>query len=227
MTVITLTRLHFNSSGSYKCEVSTDRPNFETVVRNGNMTVMAFPNDIPKIDGIHTWYNVGDYISGNCTSMPSNPAAELSWYINQNKSDSWLLRKYPVMTTDEYLYSQALGIHFQLDKSHFGNKSQLELRCTAKIADLPEWHRTVTIQPAYSRLTNEKPAPDRYRNNFGPLTPPGSGSAPMKLQPARQLSSKQLTLKMKGSVTDALMENFRKHTLSSHREYLKRSQSTK
>lgn len=49
------------------------------------MCIAVFPNDDPKIDGIHTWYNVGDYISGNCTSVRSNPAAELSWFINQDK----------------------------------------------------------------------------------------------------------------------------------------------
>lgn len=81
--------------------------------------------------------------------------------------ESWKLVKYPVMTTEEYLYFQTLGIHFQLEKTHFGNNSRLELRCTAKIVDLPEWHRTVTIYPASSRFTNEKPAPDRYQNNFG------------------------------------------------------------
>lgn len=44
-----------------------------------------FPNDDPTIDGIQPWYNFGDYITGNCTSARSNPAAELSWYINHDK----------------------------------------------------------------------------------------------------------------------------------------------
>ncbi|XKL65470.1 hypothetical protein PGB90_008890 [Kerria lacca] len=86
MTVITLKPLNFNSTGSYRCEVSTDGPNFETVVRNGNMTVIVFPNDKPVIDGIQSWYNVGDYITGNCTSARSNPPAELFWYINHNET---------------------------------------------------------------------------------------------------------------------------------------------
>lgn len=41
MTEITLYPLSFNSTGSYYCEVSTDGPNFDTVVKSGNMTVMG------------------------------------------------------------------------------------------------------------------------------------------------------------------------------------------
>lgn len=167
MTVITLKPLELNSSGSYRCEVSTDGPNFETVVLNRNMTVMEFPSDDPVIDGIQPWYNFGDYITGNCTSARSNPAAELSWYINNNKAESWLLEKYPVTTIDGHLYSRALGLRFQVDKSHFGSDDRLELRCIAKIADLPHWERVVIVRPSYLRYTNEKPAPDRYSNNSG------------------------------------------------------------
>nr|CAD7429330.1 unnamed protein product [Timema monikensis] len=39
MNTITLTHLGFNSSGSYRCEVSTESPNFMTVVASSNMTV--------------------------------------------------------------------------------------------------------------------------------------------------------------------------------------------
>lgn len=37
----------FNTSGFYKCEVSTDGPNFETVVKNGTMSVIG---KCPKIN---------------------------------------------------------------------------------------------------------------------------------------------------------------------------------
>ncbi len=41
MTTVTLHKLHFNSSGNYRCEVSMEGPNFETVVRNGYMKVIG------------------------------------------------------------------------------------------------------------------------------------------------------------------------------------------
>jgi hypothetical protein len=41
MNRVTLTNLQFNTSGNYKCEVSTEAPNFETVAQNSNMTIMG------------------------------------------------------------------------------------------------------------------------------------------------------------------------------------------
>lgn len=41
MNKVTLTNLQFNTSGNYKCEVSAEAPNFETVAQNSNMTVMG------------------------------------------------------------------------------------------------------------------------------------------------------------------------------------------
>jgi len=40
-TNVTLINLQFNTSGTYRCEVSTEAPNFETVAQNSNMTVMG------------------------------------------------------------------------------------------------------------------------------------------------------------------------------------------
>ncbi|XP_063220971.1 uncharacterized protein LOC134530202 [Bacillus rossius redtenbacheri] len=39
MTTITLIRLGFNSSGTYRCEVSTEAPDFKTVVGSGDLSV--------------------------------------------------------------------------------------------------------------------------------------------------------------------------------------------
>jgi hypothetical protein len=41
LTTVTLINLQFNTSGNYKCEVSTEGPNFETVAQSCNMTVMG------------------------------------------------------------------------------------------------------------------------------------------------------------------------------------------
>lgn len=39
MNQVTLVDLRFISSGAYRCEVSTEGPNFETLFSNENMTV--------------------------------------------------------------------------------------------------------------------------------------------------------------------------------------------
>ena len=41
MNRVTLIDLHFNTTGNYKCEVSTEAPNFQTVAQNSSMTVMG------------------------------------------------------------------------------------------------------------------------------------------------------------------------------------------
>jgi hypothetical protein len=41
MNRVTLINLQFNTSGNYKCEVSTEAPNFATVAQNSSMTVMG------------------------------------------------------------------------------------------------------------------------------------------------------------------------------------------
>jgi len=41
MNRVTLINLHFKTSGNYKCEVSTEAPNFQTVAQNSSMTVMG------------------------------------------------------------------------------------------------------------------------------------------------------------------------------------------
>ncbi|XKL59736.1 hypothetical protein PGB90_000752 [Kerria lacca] len=163
-TTVTLQQLNFNSSGNYRCEVSKDGPNFETVVRNGDMKVMVFPEDNPIISGIQRSYAIGDYIIGNCTSLPSNPVAELIWYINNRKAESWFLEKYAEISAEGPLYSKSLGIRFQLQKEHFPN-NMLELRCAAKIENLPPWERALKIFP-------DSPLPDGIHaqnrlNNFG------------------------------------------------------------
>ncbi|KAJ9591675.1 hypothetical protein L9F63_001762, partial [Diploptera punctata] len=85
MNIVTLNKLRFNNSGNYKCEVSTEAPNFETIADSSYMTVMAYPSEDPMIEGVLSTYSLGDYISANCTSGKSKPAANLTWHINGAK----------------------------------------------------------------------------------------------------------------------------------------------
>jgi hypothetical protein len=39
----------------------------------------------PLVEGASTSYALGDEIRVNCTSDPSMPAAEVTWYINDKK----------------------------------------------------------------------------------------------------------------------------------------------
>ena len=45
----------------------------------------VFPEDGPVITGGKSRYEVGDRVKVNCTSYKSKPAAELTWFINNEE----------------------------------------------------------------------------------------------------------------------------------------------
>lgn len=77
------------------------------------------------------------------------------------------MERYPLTITEGTLYSTALGLKFQAEEHYFTTNNRLELRCEAKIADLPSWKREKFIKPFYHSYSNQRPAPDSYRNNNG------------------------------------------------------------
>ncbi|KAL0270103.1 UNVERIFIED_CONTAM: hypothetical protein PYX00_007621 [Menopon gallinae] len=169
VTVITLSPLEYRSSGIYKCEVSSERPHFKTVVRSANMTVLALPKAEPRIDGIREIYLLGDYVEGNCTSSPSYPLAEVQWLINDRKAKDWFVEPYkPVKTRDSLgLEYHSLGLRFQIDMNHYQERSQvLTLTCQETLAGRTK-SRVATIH--LSRLlTNQKFAQEQL--NRGGVT---------------------------------------------------------
>ncbi|OXA46351.1 Contactin-4 [Folsomia candida] len=74
---VMLRNISLQSGGSYKCEVSADRPSFRTLQGTGDMIVIAPPAADPEITGIHPAVSVGETINANCTSFHSQPAASL------------------------------------------------------------------------------------------------------------------------------------------------------
>ncbi|XP_046668310.1 uncharacterized protein LOC124359540 isoform X1 [Homalodisca vitripennis] len=158
MNKVSLAELNFNSSGNYRCEVSTEAPNFETRFKSSNMTVLAYPDRSPVISGTQAHYLPGDYITANCTSGQSNPPAELEWLINGAKADTWFLEKSEPLETSSRgpLFTHSLGLRFQAHKRYFQSvDSTVHLRCTARVADLQPQH--VDFYPHLStHLTNEK-----------------------------------------------------------------------
>lgn len=79
---IYLEHLNSKTSGSYRCEVSGDAPEFKLSEGTANMTMVSFPRFNPFISGTSSSYELGDWIIANCTSDLSHPTAVLSWYIN-------------------------------------------------------------------------------------------------------------------------------------------------
>ncbi|VVC24309.1 Immunoglobulin-like domain,Immunoglobulin,Immunoglobulin-like fold [Cinara cedri] len=91
-TQVTLYPLSRKSEGNYKCEVSVDASNFPTVVEDANMTIIALPDEIPRIEGLRQFYSEGDYLEANCTAVMAFPAARVTWYINNAELTAVSLR---------------------------------------------------------------------------------------------------------------------------------------
>ncbi|XP_069674524.1 uncharacterized protein [Periplaneta americana] len=171
---VTLINLHFNTSGNYKCEVSTEAPNFVTVAQSSNMTVMAFPSEDPMIEGVLSTYTIGDYVTANCTSGKSNPPAVLTWQINgiQDDARAWEYREGPDETDTQGLHTKTVGLHFRIQNTHFtsnggGLSPRMEIRCTSTVGGVG---RHKSMFPSLARgLTSNKLAQERYMNSAGVL----------------------------------------------------------
>ncbi|KAJ9596705.1 hypothetical protein L9F63_012270 [Diploptera punctata] len=170
MNMVTITDLQFNNSGNYKCEVSTEAPNFDTVANSSNMTVMSYPDEDPTIDGVLPTYSIGDHVSANCTSGKSKPVANMTWYINGVEVDSWQEYRQSVDEADPPgFHSMTVGLHFQVHSSHFTNKeersSRIEIRCTSTLGESIR-HKSV-YSTLFRTLTSGKLAQERHVNSAG------------------------------------------------------------
>jgi len=129
------------SSGIYKCEIAGDAPTFKVIENQANMTVLVLPKRDPVIFGLSSSkYKYGDVVSANCTSDISSVAANLQWYIDDQKATSAMLKS-PHQITNNLegfqLHYKTLELQLKIDKSRFHGKNQIKLQCVSKIDRLP------------------------------------------------------------------------------------------
>ncbi|XP_065345833.1 uncharacterized protein LOC135943296 isoform X2 [Cloeon dipterum] len=155
---VTLRLLDLESSGTYRCEVSSEAPKFLTEVAEAYMNIMALPKDAPTITGMRLKYNEGDPINLNCTSSPSKPVAVLTWFINGNQVDNSdisqrriiptgkdskdgpFLTQYRPVVDDEGLEHVTLGLRMAAKKKFFNTLlHSMKVKCTASMGQLM-WH---------------------------------------------------------------------------------------
>ncbi|XP_067006885.2 uncharacterized protein [Anabrus simplex] len=137
METVTLTRLTPNSSGGYRCEVSTEAPSFQTVYKTSNMTVVALPLKEPTVEGAQASYTIGDIVRVLCVSDKSNPPAHLAWFINGIKADRQQVELIDAALPmdDQDLHIRTLSLSFVVEKHFFTEDGQMELRCVATVGD--------------------------------------------------------------------------------------------
>ncbi|KFM68176.1 hypothetical protein X975_03295, partial [Stegodyphus mimosarum] len=132
-----LRHVDLNSAGVYRCEVSAEAPEFQTVEAEKEMKVLVLPTEGPRITGGLMKYRVGDIVFVNCTSSKSKPAATLHWYINDelikgNKETNYEMEHSTVINSDG-LESSSLSLRFVVNEMHF-REGNMKLKCTATIS---------------------------------------------------------------------------------------------
>lgn len=82
-----------------------------------------------------------------------------------------MLEKYPIsnVTVDSIpLFSRSLGLRFRLEKSHFTQNDRVELRCSARIADLAVRETTALITNAAGPINDGLQAQNRVNRSSKP-----------------------------------------------------------
>ncbi|KAE8741017.1 hypothetical protein FOCC_FOCC013463 [Frankliniella occidentalis] len=83
---VVLKSVRLNMAGKFRCEVSTDQPNFHTEMVAGDLHVAYLPVDeSPLLLAEKQRYSVGDVLRANCTVRGAHPAANITWYLNDVK----------------------------------------------------------------------------------------------------------------------------------------------
>ena len=90
---VALTDVSGLTTGRFRCEVSGEAPMFATDTRYADLTVVTAPVSGPQITGARPSYQVRDPVSVTCSLQGSRPAANLTWYIN-NQQVSGLCYKF-------------------------------------------------------------------------------------------------------------------------------------
>ncbi|KAG1710382.1 hypothetical protein GQR58_002664 [Nymphon striatum] len=157
---VLLQKVDFDSTGTYKCEVSAERPGFHTKNTQAKMTIYVEPASDPVISGFTDRYRQGEMVGLNCTSAPSKPAANITWLINgrevvPNKNTLHHQVQKPSGDIENYVTENADGGHgldesvstlqFFLSSSTF-IEEKVEVVCRVNMFDVYNSSTSVFIQ---------------------------------------------------------------------------------
>lgn len=132
---IKLKDLILESSGQYKCEVSTEAPSFATTYQTANLTVILLPVGGPEIRGLSPDYAIGENVTATCMAWPSVPKANLHWTINDVPVPHENTVQFPPMTpTNTGGIPTSLGLRMETEQRHFmGDGKLVKIKCNAEV----------------------------------------------------------------------------------------------
>ncbi|XP_069954336.1 uncharacterized protein [Cherax quadricarinatus] len=130
---VVLLAVGFNTSGQYRCEVSAEGPDFNTVTGHGSLMVVEPPTSGPVITGGRSKYHVNDTVDLVCTSSPSRPPSHLSWKINGRPAPQELVTSERPYLAHDGLLTQISRLTFLARPFHF-QRGVLRIKCVAEIS---------------------------------------------------------------------------------------------
>lgn len=120
------------AEGRYTCEVSADAPSFQTAQVHSHMHVVVLPREGPTMYGLKRRYRPGMKLKVECISQNSMPAANLSFFINNEPA----LSQHVLHRVDGELAGGPMAaystIQFTVQKHHFV-RGKIKIRCTANV----------------------------------------------------------------------------------------------
>ncbi|RXG71729.1 hypothetical protein Avbf_03850 [Armadillidium vulgare] len=157
---VVLRKLDFAASGSYRCEVSTEGPEFSTVIGQGNLLVVEPLSSDPNLTGGKRKYDINDTVDLMCTSSPSRPAAHLTWVINGHSPPKEQVMDVGLHQQPDGLLVRSSRISFRATPSHFVS-GRLVLKCVASLSKPLN-----IIKNTENRDTNSDDMPNRMLAHF-------------------------------------------------------------
>ncbi|XP_050428956.1 uncharacterized protein LOC126838508 [Adelges cooleyi] len=120
-------------SDKYRCEVSADAPSFHTKIVSSWLHVVYPPIGRPVLSLEKRHYTIGDKLKGNCTSPPSSPPSNVTWYLN----DKWMNSSYARSLDDDRengrghgMRTTTVGLELEVNSFRVG---KMRIRCVADL----------------------------------------------------------------------------------------------
>ncbi|CAG9792367.1 unnamed protein product [Diatraea saccharalis] len=133
---VILTEVDRTLTGEYQCEVSADAPLFHTDIKSAEMVVVEPPLMGPNVTSDRMTYVGGDHIRANCSSPPSLPAANITWYVNEQMVPGFTANHVNNFSNG---YASSLAT-LELEAALLSPVPTLMIRCEASIFDV--WKAT-------------------------------------------------------------------------------------
>ncbi|XP_063904662.1 uncharacterized protein LOC135123728 [Zophobas morio] len=134
-TSIVLEHVNRSVSGRYSCEVSADAPSFYTLIQNANLQVVDLPKKDPFVSINRKRYHYGDVLKATCTSEHSNPAVNLTWYVNGLPAEAVHVNNSREILDDGQYFTAHSVLRMKITKQSF-ERHRLKIRCVARMYDI-------------------------------------------------------------------------------------------